>query len=547
MISQATNSSKDVKQKVGSWLFRGAWIVEIAAVVVGLAIAAAIGWATTEQIRAANEGLLPPQKIVDIVIASLPLAIVAVVELCRIPLAVASYHIDDWRWRTLFLATLLLLITLNFETLSQGFMRQYQNLTYSVEKIYDELQIVNESLANSKQRYGNLASLSVDKVREGHLSNLENIQEIFDKEIKSIEVEFADPLLKSKIDNIDEQITSLRQQQTTALEIQRKQHQDKRSSEEKSHASRFQSLSTELQTERKRLDALNRRETQELNKASWWKRNGITARFKSQRLPISQSIKRLQRELTQLKPADGIIDQDALKTIEIQFRKKIESKYEEKAQLIENSMSSTEQNKIKKARNDAKKKYNKLQAIEDGNYKRELELVRSREEVLGKLEPTIHDLNVERTSLREKLNFAARSSPILSFARLVSGEKSAADIPPAIVRNVAIIWFSSIALIVAVTGTVLAFAAQVLIHGGTDSRQSNKTTASLRRLIVRIGKRMKHYRIKEVIKIEKVEKEKIVIKEVEKPVEVKVHHTKYRFLPVPGWGVGSNNSQDDDN
>ena len=98
----------------------------------------------------------------------------------------------------------------------------------------------------------------------------------------------------------------------------------------------------------------------------------------------------------------------------------------------------------------------------------------------------------------------------------------------------------------AVTGTILAFASQVLLYGGLLSRRHDRKRKLLRHLIVRIARLIKPYRVREVEVVKEIEKEKIVYRDVEVPTPVNVHHTKYRFLPVPGWDMDSDNSPDDD-
>jgi hypothetical protein len=538
-----------VKQKVGRWMMRGAWIVEVAAVFVGLAIAAAIGWSTAEQIQTANNGVIPRAKWVDIVIAALPLTIIAVVELCRIPLAVASYHVENNKWRALFLTMLLLLITLNFETLSQGFLRQYQNLTYSVEKLYDELQVVNESLNSANTRYAELVSLNPEDLRNKHLDRLGKIQAIYSKEISEIVADHADPALDAKISQIDIEVARLEKAKQDAINREIANQQAQRTDRDRDQKARQNSLTNQLNQEKQDLRDLNAREQRDLMKGNIFTRAGIRDRHAQQRVPIENRIAYLSNELVQINSTPSPVSQDKVAALERWYSKKIDDRYRNRAEIISASVSDSAKDKITFARTQARDRYGKARAVEEGNYQRELELLKDRNSALTRLTKKRIVLTESKTELREQVTLEARNSSIHSLARLISGEKSSADIPPAMIRNVAIVWFSSIALIVAVTGTVLAFASQVLLYGRLEHKKGpSKLVKSIRRLLVRIGRRKKHYRIREIVRVEKeVEQvEKIVTKEVEKPVEVNVYHTKYRYLPVPGWGVSSDVSENND-
>ncbi|MHC8733949.1 inner membrane complex domain-containing protein [Arenicellales bacterium IMCC56312] len=542
----------EVKPSVGRWMMRAAWMVEIAAVIVGLSIAASIAWSTGDQIKIANSGSIPTSKLIDIVIAALPLAIVAIVELCRIPLALASYHVAGKRWRILFLTMLFLLIALNFETLSQGFMRQYQNLTYSVEKKYDELQVVNEKLYSENERYDELIALSPREIKESHYKNISDIHALYLKELESIDSDIQDPNFGPRIEQIDLELKSLEKEKREAIEDQRQTDNDQQTSANKRLNQKFDSLSKTLESAKSDLKNLNDREQTELAAGNVFTKAAIRQRYAKNRVVLQDRINDLTNKLSQINIEPPTRSDDKISEITQLYNKKLAEKRAERSEIVANSVSEDKKKELEAARKEAKDKYDSARELEEGNYQRELDQVTQRNELLANIEKQRVELTKQRTSLREAVTLEARSSPIHSLARLISGEKTAADIPPELVRNVAVIWFSSIALVVSVTGTVLAFAGQVLIHTKEKKeRLRSKLVKSIRRLLVRLGRRRRHYKIKEVVKIEEKikEVEKIIEKEVEKPVEVfvtkeveklvevPVHHVKYKYLPVPGWGV----------
>lgn len=188
--------------------------------------------------------------------------------------------------------------------------------------------------------------------------------------------------------------------------------------------------------------------------------------------------------------------------------------------------------------------------------RRGLEELRVRGSRLVALRDDLHRVTERKLGLRRELEQVAAASQIHRFARLLSGAESAADVSREDVRTVSVIWFGSLAAIVAWTGTLLALAANVVANGGTtpDSGQSTgtrnsrgRTLRSLRRFFVaerrRRGRVLVKTETKEIVKevpverviVKEVEVQKVVKQEVpiEKlvPIETRVRDIKY--VPVP--------------
>ena len=72
---------------------------------------------------------------------------VAIVELMKIPLATAFYLAQSRIWRWIFLAALLLLIAVTFETMINGFQRQFESRIYNITKDRTGLINIEEKIA----------------------------------------------------------------------------------------------------------------------------------------------------------------------------------------------------------------------------------------------------------------------------------------------------------------------------------------------------------------------------------------------------------------
>jgi hypothetical protein len=172
--------------------------------------------------------------------------------------------------------------------------------------------------------------------------------------------------------------------------------------------------------------------------------------------------------------------------------------------------------------------------METERYQADLAALEEREQILQTITPKISELNIERVTLRDQINQVTGDTQIYRFAQLVFGHDSSADVKRSEVRIIASIWFGSIAAIVAVTGTVLAFAALVLINWSDAPKRKKQY---VRRLFVKLSRRMKNYREIEKIVEKRIEVPVEVV--VEKKVEVPIEKTVYKYIPVPGWGPES--------
>ena len=101
------------KARVGSWgkkLIYLAWAIEIIVACVSLAIAYIFNF--TDMLA---------ERGPDTYVIVLALVVVAVMELTKIPVAIALYYSQRWIWRSLFLLLLLAANYSTFETMIQAF------------------------------------------------------------------------------------------------------------------------------------------------------------------------------------------------------------------------------------------------------------------------------------------------------------------------------------------------------------------------------------------------------------------------------------------
>jgi hypothetical protein len=120
-----------------SFLIRLAWTVEIIAALIGLTISIIVGVSVglSDQFE---ESLLG--RGASVLVAGLPFLLVAVVELCKIPLTFAFIAVESTSWRLLFLFFVLFLCLITFETMFNGFERNFSNLNYAIDTYKNQIE-----------------------------------------------------------------------------------------------------------------------------------------------------------------------------------------------------------------------------------------------------------------------------------------------------------------------------------------------------------------------------------------------------------------------
>lgn len=126
----------------GRWTYRGAWALEITAATIGLATGLFLGW------QAAIDG--ESAGVADFVLASLPLFMVALAELTKIPIATLLFAVG-WIWKPIVLLFLFALAFITFETVFTGMERattlrqlKYQRMLEQISSTKVELEALEK-------------------------------------------------------------------------------------------------------------------------------------------------------------------------------------------------------------------------------------------------------------------------------------------------------------------------------------------------------------------------------------------------------------------
>jgi len=169
--------SKSHIAKHSRFLIGLAWTVEIIAVIIGLTISVVVAvsaynsYASNDQV-----GLLDGTSAV--LVAALPFVLVAVVELCKIPLTFAFMSIKHIAWRILFCSFVVFLCLITFETLLNGFERNFSNLNRAIDLRKNEIENAESEVLLLENRRDYVVKFTEDEL----LSEVDSSREVIDGE-----------------------------------------------------------------------------------------------------------------------------------------------------------------------------------------------------------------------------------------------------------------------------------------------------------------------------------------------------------------------------
>ena len=112
---------------------------------------------------------------------------VAIVELMKIPLATAFYLSKPMVWRLIFLVSLVLLIVITFETMLNGFQRNFESRLYIITELKTKLTSVEGKIEESNRRIEDLQQITADQVRREYFDDSEKAELSRNSDIEKID------------------------------------------------------------------------------------------------------------------------------------------------------------------------------------------------------------------------------------------------------------------------------------------------------------------------------------------------------------------------
>jgi hypothetical protein len=288
--------------------------------------------------------------------------------------------------------------------------------------------------------------------------------------------------------------------------------------------SRKADLERLLQREEAALKNIKDEYSNALSNSNIFTRNGIRERYE----PLVQAQRTKYDELAQRLLAFSVSEEvDRLQGAGSIDVEKVTDKYSERINVLDQRIEATNldlaqiagvtQKDLERDRSSLNEDRKRIQAQYETAFKvlqerkmADLRNVADREAVIAKNQDEMGQLQEQITLIKTQINEKAKDNQIYRLAKMFDPDaKTVADVDIALVNLVAKVWFGSLAMVIAITGIVLALASEVVKDERHTQRQALNTRkpllGSLRSLALAINRRTRHrprveIEIREVVK-----------------------------------------------
>jgi len=542
------------RQTIGKTLYWFAWIVEICAVIIGLAISIMQGISSFAEIAAHRNQGLGFGDYTNVFIAMMPFFMVSVVELTKIPFVGATYKTTNQKWKWLFGSSLFFIAFITFESALNGFERNFHALIFSIDSLKKELVAVEEEIVPVEEQRYKLASLTASKIeaeysaRHSVLSEERSRQaDTIQDRIQSLRAATQTEYIRGLKDQIADRRTQIenlrkdRQRELDAL-LEESSLMTKNSASELD--ARRRSLQQQLLKEQDYLKATRKKRDQAIKEAGFFSESKV--RKRQNKLVSDQEVKveQLRTQLNSLTDSDRQSQLrtrylDNIETLKNRFQTRIDALNSEVQSIslkLGKSLGAREKDVEKVIKTHVgeltriETKFAEQQSKNEAIREQEFEKLAKNDQLISDLDATILLKKTHRVKLRNQINIKVGDNQVYRMAQWWYGKESAADLDRKDVMTIASLWFGSLAMLIAVTGILLAFASYVIRDPNIDDRPTEKrdrlpsvavrTLNSVRRFLVYRRRLQRKPVVREVPVevIREVPVEKVVT--VEKPIEI---------------------------
>ena len=461
---------------VGVKLVKFAWVVEILAVSIGFLVSIIVSFSVYAELNKADRELNFGDYS-SILVAALPFVLVAVVEAAKIPVATALMYAKHLSWRILFLVGLILLASITFETMLNGFERNFSGLNIAIDEKKNESLLLQDKIDVLEARKQEINTINPEKVDENYRLNVQAANNAYytalNKEREHI---------NQQISHLNDGSSHTKQYQTEIDQLHAKERDiyaawDKERDELQkrlrgllnNYIAGTQGEKAKLQSE---LDALKIEMEEQVAEAGFFTRSQVEAKY---RKLIAEKEERLY-SVADRSTGSGALDQqtqsekqlqDQLQILGKDYQKRIDigrarAAYLEK-KILESSLDTEQKQqqfrinfeKIAQQAEQTRSSSISRAAKEKEALLAEFDIIQQEVKVIDK---EIYSINQEQSVIKHEINRLVNSNQIYRLAAYVSDKEQAIDVPKSTVGLVALVWFSSLAFISAVTGVFLAIA-----------------------------------------------------------------------------------------
>ena len=455
-----------------TFLIRLAWTVEIIAVCIGFMISILV---SVSAFRSSTDSIGFLDSTSAILIAGLPFLLIAVVELCKIPLVFTFMNVRSKYWRSIFLFFVLFLCLITFETMLNGFERNFSNLNRAVDNRNNEIINIDSQIALLEKRRSYAQKFTEDDLT----IEVEQKNEFLDQELNR-NVRRINAVESNELSGIDRGFEPQLDAEIRELMTLRDKYYDNWNAEKELIEERFTTMLVEnvsgSRDERTRLlndlNSLKEEMRVAMENASFLTRSGVERKYR-------QLVKEKEQQLNGI--TTGYLGAAALEKqslMENQLRQQIafvNSKYERRIGDVNDRLDSKKQEIVDRyAENDAiekevvskakneRSRYYSLNSRGKNSVEQYLEAKQVELEAITatvfKFDQQIFELENQQRILNNESNQLMNQNQVYRLAMYIYGKSSVDGVDKRMLGVVAILWFGSLALIASVTGVMLALA-----------------------------------------------------------------------------------------
>ena len=471
----STNRQRKSVEGYSKFLIQLGWTVEIIAVVIGLAISVVVSYSAYKSFPHEKNAVNLLEGYFAMSVASLPFVLVAVAELCKIPLTYAFMCVRNIVWRLLFLFFVFFLCLITFETMFNGFERNFSNLNRAIDWRKSEIESLDSQIALLTRQKGYTQEFTEDELLKEVSQSKETINDSYSQKIS---------LLNNKTAQLMSGLNGVNKEEINA-EIERLMnvrdtYYESWKAEKHAVEDRFSALLLEnisgSQNERERLlaelEALKREMAQALEDSNFFTRDSVESKYRALIREKNEQLSRIttgylggealekqSKMEAELKQQLEFVNKKYVGRIEDlnqridHLRKEIvdqQRKHEELKQTII-SRDEAERLRLLEVKANEEKKLNQYETQKTS----ELETMTSNVRSLNR---KIFRLQNQRRKYATEISHLINQNQVYRLAMYAFGTTSASEVDRSMVGVVAFLWFGSLSLITAVTGVMLALA-----------------------------------------------------------------------------------------
>ena len=168
---------------IGRNLVKFAWAIEIVAVLIGFLISIIVSYSVYFEINRGDDGL-SFNDYAAILVAGLPFLLVAIVEATKIPIATAMMYAKHRSWKIMLFIGVLMLTLITFETMINGFERNFANLTFAIDERKDKALLIQKSIDNIEEQKVNIDVIKLEKVESAYARKVAIANENFNTQVQ---------------------------------------------------------------------------------------------------------------------------------------------------------------------------------------------------------------------------------------------------------------------------------------------------------------------------------------------------------------------------